>query len=58
MPAMNLTGNNWIAGVPSGEGPATFNAVNPATGEQLPPAFHEATASEINRALVEGDSCI
>jgi alpha-ketoglutaric semialdehyde dehydrogenase len=50
---MSLTGKNWIAGVPSAQGSATFNAVNPATGEKLPPSFHEATASEIDRAFLE-----
>src|ERR1043165_6948597 len=29
---------------------STFNAVNPATGEQLEPAFSEASEAEVDRA--------
>lgn len=35
----------------SAEGGETFCAKNPATGEDLPKPFHEATAAEIDRAL-------
>ena len=52
---MKLTGKNWLAGAPSAEGSATFQAKNPANGEKLAPAFHEATTSEIDRAMVEAN---
>lgn len=48
---MTLTGSHWIAGLESAESPDTFNASNPATGEDLEPAFHEATAAEIDAAV-------
>ncbi|MFT5465885.1 MAG: alpha-ketoglutaric semialdehyde dehydrogenase [Verrucomicrobiales bacterium] len=35
----------------SAESGETFRAKNPATGEDLPTAFHEATKTEIDRAL-------
>src|SRR5690349_7545745 len=50
-PASALHGAHLIAGARSAEGPATLWATNPATGERLPTTFHEATASEIDRAM-------
>ena len=47
---MNLHGKNFIAGELSGHPPAALAALNPATGETLPPLFHEATYAEIDRA--------
>ena len=47
---MQLHGKNFIGGTLSAEGEGTFQACNPATGELLDPAFHEARADEINRA--------
>ncbi len=46
-----IHGQQLIAGARSAEGSLTFQATNPATGESLPGEFHEATASEIDRAL-------
>jgi alpha-ketoglutaric semialdehyde dehydrogenase len=46
-----LQGAHLIAGTRSSEGLATFHATNPATGERLPTAFHEATGAEIDRAM-------
>ncbi|MGD0093101.1 MAG: aldehyde dehydrogenase (NADP(+)) [Planctomycetota bacterium] len=48
---MELHGKNIIAGETSGAGTRTFSAVNPATGAELAPAFHEATDAEVNRAV-------
>ncbi len=43
---MDLHGKNLIGGKLSARGAVTFNGVNPATRELLPPAFHEATETE------------
>ena len=48
---MQFHGQHIIAGKPSAEGAATIRAVDPATGEALAPAFHEATSEEIDRAV-------
>src|SRR5689334_18956672 len=50
-PASTLHGAQLIAGARSAEGNATLSATNPATGQRLPTAFHEATGAEIDRAL-------
>lgn len=34
---------------------ATFNAVNPATGAEMSPAFHEATSQEIDNAILKAE---
>ncbi len=47
---MQLHGKNFIGGTLSAEGDDIFQARNPATCEPLEPRFHEARASEINRA--------
>lgn len=46
-----LTGKNIIGNSISGEGSITFFAENPANGEQLQPAFHEAAEKEVWRAI-------
>jgi alpha-ketoglutaric semialdehyde dehydrogenase len=48
---MSLHGLSLIAGQPGQTGGKTFHAVNPATGETLQPAFHEASNDEAGRAL-------
>jgi len=48
---MELHGQQLIGNTTSAEGGATFNGKNPATGETLEPAFHEATTGEIDRAM-------
>lgn len=48
---MELHGKNFIGGKLSSEGQKTFSAINPATQEELKPAFHGATAEEIDAAL-------
>ncbi len=48
---MEITGQNFIAGTSSAEGPSFFAGINPATGEALPPQFSEATNVEIDRAM-------
>jgi alpha-ketoglutaric semialdehyde dehydrogenase len=48
---MQITGLNIIGNADSGEGTSTFRAVNPAAAEEFPPAFHEATAAEIEQAV-------
>ena len=54
---MNLHGKNLIAGELSATNAATITALNPATGETLPPLFHEASDAEIDQAcrLAERD---
>jgi 2,5-dioxopentanoate dehydrogenase len=46
-----LTGLQLIAGRESGEGPASFAAVDPRARTPLTPRYREATESEIDRAL-------
>lgn len=48
---LELHGQQLIGNEASAEGPDTFHGMNPATGAQLPTAFHEATAGEIDRAM-------
>ncbi|HZQ90671.1 MAG TPA: aldehyde dehydrogenase (NADP(+)) [Terriglobales bacterium] len=48
---MELHGANILGSETSGAGATVFHGVNPATGEQLAPAYHEATEREISRAL-------
>jgi NADP-dependent aldehyde dehydrogenase len=48
---MDLSGKNFIGSNLSQEGGKTFSAKNPATGQELEPLFHEASESEIDRAL-------
>jgi alpha-ketoglutaric semialdehyde dehydrogenase len=47
---MKLTGENFLASLRSAEGDKVFQAVNPATNEQLQPPFHEATDEEVEEA--------
>ncbi|MCC6725906.1 MAG: aldehyde dehydrogenase (NADP(+)) [Saprospiraceae bacterium] len=47
---MTLNGTNFIGKTPSAKGSTTFHATNPATGEQLQPAYHEATLDEVANA--------
>jgi len=55
-PASALHGAHLIAGARSAEGSATLRATNPATGETLPTVFHEATDTEIDRAMRAADA--
>jgi NADP-dependent aldehyde dehydrogenase len=48
---MELHGRNLIGGNASALGTVTFHGINAASGEKLNPAFHEATAGEIDEAL-------
>jgi len=48
---MDMHGKNIIGGETSSQGTRTFAAVNPASGADLAPAFHEATDNEVNRAV-------
>lgn len=48
---MELTGKNIIGAELYGGGKTTFFAVNPASGEDIAPAFKEATLEEINTAI-------
>jgi NADP-dependent aldehyde dehydrogenase len=47
---MNLTGANFIAGVPSSQGTVTFTSVNPRTRQPGDVHFHNASAAEIQQA--------
>ena len=48
---MSLHGQNIIGASLSGARNAALTAINPATGQKLEPAFAEATAQEIDRAV-------
>ncbi len=48
---MELHGGNILGADVAKSGGATFRAVNPATGQELDPVFHEATEAESARAL-------
>jgi alpha-ketoglutaric semialdehyde dehydrogenase len=48
---MSLHGLSLLAGQPGQTGGTTFHATNPATGERLEPAFHEASLAEAGAAL-------
>ena len=48
---MELSGMNLIGGEPVEGTGAAFHGVNAASGAQLEPAFHEAGAAEVDRAL-------
>lgn len=52
---MELTGLNFIGNERSGQGTATFHAVNPATGAKLSPPFYEATRQEIDAAIQKAE---
>ncbi|HZR29592.1 MAG TPA: aldehyde dehydrogenase (NADP(+)), partial [Terriglobales bacterium] len=49
---MELHGCNILGAEASKTGAATFRAMNPATAEELPTVFHEATETEAGRALL------
>jgi 2,5-dioxopentanoate dehydrogenase len=46
-----MTGKNIIGQTLSGSGKEVFYGMNPATDQQLEPAFYEATEEEINNAI-------
>lgn len=46
-----MTGKNIIGETLSGSGKEVFYGENPATGQQIEPAFYEATEQEINSAI-------
>lgn len=46
-----ITGLSIIAGAAGERGGATFHGVDPATGAVLEPAFHSATAADVDRAV-------
>jgi len=52
---MELTGENLIAGEDA-RGAASFRAVDPATGAELEPEFHEGDAALVDRALAAADA--
>jgi acyl-CoA reductase-like NAD-dependent aldehyde dehydrogenase len=56
-PRGSLTGRNLIAGEESAEGPAWL-AVDPATGAELPTAFHDATSGEVERAVAAAEAAL
>ena len=47
---MNLTGLSLIGSQRAAPGESTFNAINPATGEVMQPAYHSASAGETDAA--------
>lgn len=50
-----MTGKQYIGGELSSKGDRVFQAVNPVTGEKLPGEFTEATAEEINLAVIKAE---
>jgi NADP-dependent aldehyde dehydrogenase len=48
---MNLTGHNLVGGDELQGGGSTFHGVNATTGESLDPRYHEASQSDIDRAV-------
>lgn len=53
---MEITGLNFIGNARSGQGTATFHAVNPATDANLSPTFYEATRQEIDAAIQNAEA--
>ena len=47
---MELTGQSFLGSGRGAHGGAAFQAVNPQTGEALPPVYHSATSAEVNTA--------
>jgi 2,5-dioxopentanoate dehydrogenase len=52
---MKIIGHNFIGNERSGQGTATFHAVNPATGAKLSPPFYEVTQREIDAAIQKAE---
>lgn len=52
---MQITGDQIIAQKYINASTKTFYATNPATGEQLPTAFYEASADEIDSAVTQAE---
>ena len=52
---MHLHGKHFIGPATSATGPETFHGTNLATGEQLSPAYREASTDEIDRAMRQAD---
>ncbi len=52
---MELTGQNFVGNELSSEGKEVFNGVNPATEENLPTDFYEATINEIDKAITKAE---
>ena len=52
---MELHGQNFIGAELSAKGRQLFQALNPATSQELEPSFHEATETEINEAMERAD---
>src|SRR5690554_4382674 len=53
---MELTGKNIIGNQLSAEGDNVFFAFNPSTGQEMDPAFTEATVHEINLAVQQASA--
>ena len=52
---MELYGVNVIGGQSSASGDVQFHATDPSTGLPLEPAFNEATAADVDRAVAEAE---
>jgi len=48
---MQLHGQHILGPATSAKGEATFQAINPATGQTLETTFHEATQAEVDQAM-------
>jgi alpha-ketoglutaric semialdehyde dehydrogenase len=53
---MEISGQHFIGGRRTASAAATFDAVDPATGETLGPAFREATTADVHAALRLADA--
>ena len=55
---MKLTGKNIIGNLESAKGIQTFSAKNPETQNDLGNSFFEATAEEIDEAVLLAKKCV
>jgi NADP-dependent aldehyde dehydrogenase len=52
---MTIHGNNIIAGTDAAMHASQFRAIDPATGQELDPVFHEANEAQVDRAVRAAD---
>src|SRR3990172_6993599 len=52
---MELTGMNIVGSALIGGSKSVFHAINPATGSEIEPGFHEASSKEIESAVQKAE---
>lgn len=52
---MTINGNNIIAGTDVSKHGSQFRAIDPATGQELDPVFHEANEAQVDQAVRAAD---